>query len=115
MSLESWLVNLVYIAITILATYLAIKKVLPMLKDFLAGFLKEKPLAGVMSLITVAVLVTALDLIMGFIKAIGDKTLSYLVVLTPIITVLKDLIDQIKWLVLVGVLVMGLVEYKKAK
>jgi len=105
------LLNAVFI---IIGGYVAISYLLPMLRDFFSGILKEeKSLDGLMGIINLYIIIFILAAIVTELMAINNQYLNYFGILTPGLNVLVALIPYIQWLVVGVLVVLGLKNLKK--
>lgn len=112
-STELWAMNILKIIFIVIGAHIAITKVLPMLKDALSG-LDKKMINGIISLFAVFILVFAGLKIFEFIAAIGDKTISYLLVIQPAFDLILKLEYYFKYIIIGVIVILGLKAFKKA-
>jgi len=110
--------NVVWIAIisiifVIIAAYLAITKILPVVRDLLSGIVDGRVMGAFMSLLIIVVYILVLDKVVNLLLAAENQYLNYLSYITPGITVLTDLLPYLKYVLLGALIAWGLKLYKK--
>ncbi len=110
------LVNLLNAIFAIMGGYIAITYLFPMLKDFLAGAIKDKvSLEGLMGVLNLYVIVFVLAAVVKELVAINNQYLNYVNVLSPALIVMVDLIPYLKYLVLGVLVIIGINSFKKKR
>jgi len=110
---ELWVTTIFKILFLSAGSYLALWQIIPMLEDFLGGFIKdEKALDGLMSIIVIFAGIFILSTLLNLLIETGSKALGYLNVVSPTLEFLMNLINPLKWVLLAGIVVMGLKNLK---
>lgn len=112
-SAELWIINILKIVFVIIGAHIAITKVLPLLKDAISGF-DRKIVNSLIALFAILIFVLAGLKVFEFIAAIGDKTLSYLLVIKPAFDIVFSLEHYFKYIVLGIIVILGFKAFKKA-
>jgi len=103
--MAEWAVNIISIVFVIIATYISIAVILPLVRGLLNGLVSDdRTVASLMGLLIVIVYVLVFGEIVELLVAIGNKYLNYLDVLNSGLDVLNGLLGYVKW-VIVGALV----------
>ena len=106
MGAELIVTNVIKIVFLIVGGHLAITKVLPMLEDVLSSVLTDKKvLDGLMSLLSVLILVIVGIKVIDLFLATQNPTLAYIGLVRPAFEVLFMLVDYFTW-ILAGVVVL---------
>ncbi len=114
MPAEAYISNIIKIIFVIIGGHLAITKILPMLKNFLDDFIKDDSvMKGLISLLTVAIIVTVITLVIDFIAAIGNPILNYINLIKPAIDVFNNLFNYIQYIVAIGLIAYAIKSLKK--
>lgn len=113
MAAEIWVTVILKVIILILVGHVAITRIVPLLNDFLLGFIKDKrPVDSFTSLVDIFILVLVCKKIVEIVLEAGNTALSYISIFDPGLTVLNSLFMYIQWIVLV---LMALVALKNIK
>lgn len=113
MSAELWVTTIFKIIFLLAGGYLALWQIIPMLEDFFSGFIKDnKSLDGLMSILIIFVSIFILSTFSKILIETGSKALSFLNALNPALEFLFNLFNPLKWLLLAGIVVMGLKNFK---
>jgi ABC-type multidrug transport system fused ATPase/permease subunit len=114
MPIEPYIINIIKIMFTIIGGHLAITKILPLLKDFLDDFIKEdKVMKGLVSLLTVFIIVTVITLVIDFIASIGNPILNYITYIKPAIDIFSKLFDYLQYIVAAVLISYAIKNFKK--
>ena len=113
MGAELWVTTILKILFLAGGGYLALWQIIPLLEDFLKGFIKEeKSLDGLMSILVIFVSVFIVSALLKLLMETGSKLLGYLNVVSPALDFLISLINPLKWVILAGIVVIGLKNLK---
>ncbi len=113
MGAELWVTTIFKIVFLLAGGYLALWQIIPMLEDFLSGFIKnEKSLDGLMSILIIFISIFILSTFSKILIETGSKALSFLSVINPSLEFLFNLINPLKWVLLAGIVVLGLKNFK---
>lgn len=114
MAIDIYVTNIIKIVFTIIGGHLAIAKILPLLKDFLDDFIKEDDvIKGLISLLTVVIIVTVATLVIEFTTAIGNPMLNYINLVKPMLDVLNSLFNYLQYIVAIGLIAYAIKSIKK--
>jgi len=109
-----WVMNLLGVAVYILAGYLLITKVFPILRDILSVF-KDQMADAIMGLFNVVVIVFVIGRVLDRLAAIGQEGLSYFEILRPIVELFNQVLPYFEYLVGGAILVAALSSFRKKK
>ena len=108
-TVEVWLVNLVGAGAWVAGGYLAIKYVLPRVKDLLEDVFKyNRAVSALVGLLTIWVYVAVVTGVIAKLTSIGEKYLSYVTVVQPALDLLNSFIPYVQWFVIgIGLVVIA--------
>ena len=97
-----WITSILSIIFIIVGTLLVLNWVFPVLRRVLDGLSENSPMVGrgILTLLIIYVYFLALSKIIEFLKAIGNSTLNYADLLTPGVTVVLNVYDLLKWVII---------------
>jgi hypothetical protein len=108
-SAETWIVNLVGAGAWVAGGYIAVKYVLPPVRELLADVFKyNKAVNALITLLTIWVYVVVVAGVIERLTAIGEKALSYVTVVNPVLDVLNGFVPYVQWFVVgIGLVVIA--------
>ena len=113
MGVELWISIILKIIFILVAGHIAITKIVPLLNDFLLGFIKDKnSVSSFTSLIDILILVLVGSKIVTFILEAENAILNYISILQPAFEVLLELFTYLQWIILVLIAIVALKNLK---
>lgn len=113
MVVETWVVTLLKVVFVIVAGHIAITKIVPLLDEFLSGFIKnEKAVDSFTSLIDIFILVLVGTKIIEFLLETENPVLSYFSALQPSFELLNALFSYLQWILLALIAIVALKYFK---
>ena len=114
-AVEVWITNLLGAGAWVAGGYLAIKYVLPRIKDLLEDVFKySKAVHALVGLLTIWVYVAVVAGVIAKLTAIGEPALNYVTLVQPVLDLLNNFIPYVKWFV-VGIGLVVIAERLKFK
>lgn len=113
MTTEIIAINILKIVFVIVGGHIAITRVVPLLDDFLASFIKDKQsVESFTSLVDIFILVAIGLKIVEFALATENTFAGYISVIKPAFDLIMQLFDYLKWILVV---LIGVVALKNLK
>lgn len=114
MIIELWITTSLSIVFSIIAAYIAIAFILPIVRALVKAIIEEPDaVRGFMSILVIIIYILLFKKIIEILSIEGNKVLSYLVVLDPGIKMLDNLLPYISWVLLGSLIAFGLRHYFK--
>jgi len=114
MAAETWVMNILRIGFVVAGTHITLTKIMPLIENYFSLIISNKKIMdSLTSLLGVLMLVIAANLVFGYISAINNSTLNYLLVIRPVVDLLYEFIGYVQWLVIAVFIIGGLKVFKK--
>jgi len=113
LAIDIYITNIIKIIFAIIGGHLAITKILPLIKDFLDDFISDKVMKGLISLLTITIIVAVATLVVQFTTAIGNPVFNYIALIQPMLDIFKTLFDYLQYVVAIGLIAYAIKNFKK--
>ncbi len=101
MPVEIWVLGILGAIAWIIGGFLAVRYVLPILRAGMADIIRNnKATQAFILLLTYFVYITVATGVIASLTGIGDRYLSYITVVNPILALLNSLVPYIQWIII---------------